>query len=64
MKRDFSLNVSRPTYGATAPSSVVAPAHTTGLVAQPVGREHQAGVHSLVLKDRLQEVEDKSGLLC
>ena len=37
MKRDCPLKVSRPTYGATAPSSVVAPAHTTGLVAQPVG---------------------------
>ena len=38
MKRDFPLNVSRPTYGATAPSSVAAPALTTGLVAQPMGR--------------------------
>ena len=33
MKRDYPLNVSRSTYGATAPSSVVAPAHITGLVA-------------------------------
>ena len=38
MKRDCPLNVSRPMYGATAPSSVVAPTHTIGSVAQPVGR--------------------------
>ena len=38
MKRDCLLNVSRRTYGATAPSSVVVPAHTTGLMAQPMGR--------------------------
>ena len=38
MKRDCPLNVSRPTYGTTAPSSVAAPAHTTGSVAQSVGR--------------------------
>ena len=38
MKRDCLLNVSRVAYGATAPPSVVAPAHTIGLVAQPVGR--------------------------
>ena len=38
MKRDCPLNVSRPAYGATAPPSVIAPAHTTRLVAQPVGR--------------------------
>ena len=37
MKRDCPLNVSRPTYGAIAPSSVVAPTHTTRSVAQPVG---------------------------
>ena len=39
MKRNYPLNVSRPTYGTTAPSSIVAPAHTIGLVAQPMGRE-------------------------
>ena len=38
MKRDYPLNVSRPTYGTIAPSSVAAPAHTTGSVAQPMGR--------------------------
>ena len=38
MKRDCPLNVSRPMYGATAPSLVVAPNHTTGSVAQLVGR--------------------------
>ena len=38
MKKDFSLNVSRPTYGTTVPFSVVAPTHTTGSVAQPTGR--------------------------
>ena len=38
LKRDYPLNVSRPTYGTTAPSSIAAPAHTTGSVAQPVGR--------------------------
>ena len=38
MKRGCPLNVSRPTYDATAPSSVVASAHTTGSVAQPVGK--------------------------
>ena len=38
MKRDCPLNVSRPTYGATAPSSVTAPTHSTGSVAQPMGR--------------------------
>ena len=48
MKRDCPLNVSRPTYGTTAPSSIAAPAHTTGSVAQPMGRERQARVHSLV----------------
>ena len=37
MKRDCPLNVSRPTYGTTAPSSVAVPAHTTGSVAQPMG---------------------------
>ena len=39
MKRDCPLNVCRPTYGATTPFSVAAPAHATELVAQPVGRE-------------------------
>ena len=38
MKRDCPLNASRPTYGATAPSLVVALAHTVGLVAQSMGR--------------------------
>ena len=38
MKRDCPLNAFRSTYGATAPPSVVAPAHTIGSVAQPVGR--------------------------
>ena len=37
MKRDCPLNVSRPTYGTTAPSSVAASAQTTGSVAQPMG---------------------------
>ena len=38
IKRDCLLNVSQPTYGTTAPSSVVVPAHTTGSVAQPMDR--------------------------
>ena len=38
MKRDCPLNVSWPMYGATAPSSVVVPAHTTRLVSQLMGR--------------------------
>ena len=38
MKRDCPLNVSRPTYDTTAPSPIVAPTHTTGSVAQPMGR--------------------------
>ena len=38
MKRDCPLNVFRSTYGATAPFSVATPTHTTGLVAQPMGR--------------------------
>ena len=38
MKRDCPLNVFRPMYGTTAPSSVVTPAHTTRSVAQPMGR--------------------------
>ena len=38
MKRDCPLNVSRPIYGTTTPSSIVAPAHTTRSVAQPMGR--------------------------
>ena len=38
MKRDCPLNVSQPMYGATAPPSVVAPAYSTGSVAQPLGR--------------------------
>ena len=33
VKRDCPLNVSRPTYGATAPSSVAGPTRTTGSVA-------------------------------
>ena len=38
MKRDCPLNVFRLMYGATAPSSVVSPAHITRSVAQPMGR--------------------------
>ena len=38
MKRNCPLNVSQPTHGTTAPSSVVTPAHTTRSVAQPMGR--------------------------
>ena len=38
MKRDCPQNVSRPTYGETAPFSVVALAYTTKSVAQPVGK--------------------------
>ena len=38
MKKDCPLNVSRPTYGTTTPSSVATPVHTTRSVAQPMGR--------------------------
>ena len=39
MKRDCPLNISRLTYGATAPSSVATPVLTIGLVVQHMGRE-------------------------
>ena len=38
MKRDCPLNVSRPMNGAIAPFSVIAPAHTTRSVAQPMDK--------------------------
>ena len=38
MKRDCPLNVSRPTYGTTVPSSVAVPAQTTRSMAQPMGK--------------------------
>ena len=59
MKRDYPLNVPRPTYGATAPFSVVAPAHNTESVAQLVGkgtssRGAQSGMRGQALGGRGQ----------
>ena len=64
MKRDFSLNVSRPTYGATAPSSVAAPTHATGSVAQPMGRGTSSKGAQSGMRGQTAEVEDKLGPLC
>ena len=54
MKRNYPLNVSRPTYGATTPSSVVVLAHTIGLMAQPVGRGTQSGIRGQTVGGRGQ----------
>ena len=64
MKRDYPLNVSRPTYGATAPSSVAAPTHTTGSVAQPMGRGTSSRGAQSGMRGQTAGVEDKPGPLC
>ena len=64
MKRDCPLNVSRPTYGATAPSSVAVPTHTTGSVAQPMGRGTSSRGAQSGMRGQTAGVEDKSGPLC
>ena len=60
MKRDCPLNVSQPTYGATAPSSVIAPAHTTGSVAQPVGRGTSSRGAQSVVRGQTTEGREKA----
>ena len=64
IKRDCPLNASRPTYGATAPSSVVAPAHTTRSVAQPMGRGTSSRGAQFGMRGQTIGVEDKPGPLC
>ena len=64
MKRDCPLNVSRPKYGATAPSSVAASTHTTGLVAQPMGRGTSSRGAQSGMRGQTAEVEDKPEPLC
>ena len=64
MKRDYPLNVSRPTYSATAPSSVAVPTHTTGSVAQPMGRGTSSRGAQSGMRGQIAGVEDKSGPLC
>ena len=59
MKRDCPLNVSRPTYGATASSPAAAPAHTIGSVAQLGGRGAQSDI-----RGQKTGGEDKPELLC
>ena len=63
MKRDCPLNVSRPTYGVTAPSSV-APTHIIGSVAQPMGRGTSSRGAQSGMRGQTAGVEDKSGPLC
>ena len=64
MKRDFPLNVSRPTYGVTAPSSVVVPTHTIGSVAQSMGRGTSSRGAQSGMRVQTARVEDKPGPLC
>ena len=64
MKRDCPLNVSRPTYGAIAPSSVAAPTHTTGSMAQPMGRGTSSRGAQSGMRGQIAGVEDKPGPLC
>ena len=64
MKRDCPLNISRPTYGATAPSSVAAPAHTIESVAQLMGRGTSNKGAQFGMRGQTAEVEDKPGSLC
>ena len=64
MERDCRLNVSRPTYGATAPSSVVAPIHTTGSVAQLMGRGTSSRGAQSGMRGQTTGVENKPGSLC
>ena len=64
MKRDCPLNVSRPTYGATAPSSVAMPTHITGSVAQPIGKGTSSRGAQSGIRGQTAGVEDKLGPLC
>ena len=64
MNRDYPLNVSRPTYGATAPSSVAAPTHTTGSVAQPMDRGTSSKGAQSGMRGQTAKVEDKPRPLC
>ena len=64
MKRDCPLNVSRPTYGATAPSSVTVPTHIIGSVAQPMGSRTSSRGAQSGMRGQTAEVEDKLGPLC
>ena len=64
MKRDCLLNVSRPTYGATALSSVVAPTHITRSVAQPMGSRTSSRGAQSGMRGQTAGVEDKPGPLC
>ena len=64
MKRDCPLNVSRPTYGATASSPAVTPAHTTGSIAQPRGRGTTSRGAQSGMRGQTTGGKDKPGLLC
>ena len=64
MKRDCPLNVSRYTYGATAPSSVAAPTHIIGSVAQPMGSRTSSRGAQSGMRGQTTGVEDKPGPLC
>ena len=64
MKRDCPLNVSRPTYGVTAPSSVAAPTHIIGSVAQPMGSRTSSRGAQSGMRGQTAGVEDKPGPLC
>ena len=64
MKRDCSLNVSRPMHGATAPSSVTTPTHIIGSVAQLIGRRTSSRGAQSGMRGQTTEVEDKPGFLC
>ena len=64
MKRDCLMNVSRPTYGATALSSFAAPTHITRLVAQPMDSKTSSRGAQSGMRGQTAEVEDKPGPLC
>ena len=64
MKRDCLLNVSWPTYGATALSSVAVPTHITGSVAQPMGSGTSSRGAQSGMRGQTTGVEDKPGPLC
>ena len=64
MRRDCPLNISRLTYGATALSSVAAPTHITGSVAQPMGRGTSSRGAQSGMRGQAAGVEDKPGPLC
>ena len=64
MKRDCPLNVFRPTYNATVPSLAATPTHTTGSVAQPMGRGTSSKGAQSGMRVQTAGVEDKPGPLC